>query len=340
MKTYGVAIQGAGNVSTEHIKAYINNPHTEVVAIGSRTKKGALDKVKEMELSCDVYDDYDEMLKNEKVDIVSICTPAERHSIETIKAAEADKHILVEKPIATNFEELRAMRDAVRAAKVKTVVSFVLRWNPLFDCIKALLADDALGTVFFVETDYWHGRWHHTTYPTRHRPGSPRKPLSSFLGGGCHAVDAARYFLESNITEVMACNPESGKTDPARSTMALVKFEDGATGKISATTQAFMPYVFNIELLGDKGVIRNNQLASQKFPGQTTFTTIPTILPDSGAVSHHPFQGEIDHLVECILNNVESHCNVEDAVNTHEVCFAAEMSAERNGEKIKLPMLE
>ena len=340
MKTYGVAIQGAGNVSTEHIKAYVNNPHTEVVAIGSRTEEGALDKMKEMELSCEVYDDYDEMLKNKKVDIVSICTPSERHSIETIKAAEAGKHILVEKPIATNLEELRAMRDAVRAAKVKTVVSFVLRWNPLFDCIKALLADDALGTVFFVETDYWHGQWHHTTYPTRHRPGTPRKPIGSFLGGGCHAVDAARYFLESNIIEVMAYNPESGKSDPARSTMALVKFENGATGKISATTQAFMPYVFNIELLGDKGVIRNNQLASKKLPGQTTFTTIPTILPDSGAVSHHPFQGEIDHFVECVLNDVESHCNLEEAVNTHEVCFATEMSAERDGEKIKLPLLE
>ena len=46
MKTYGVAIQGAGNVSTEHIKAYKNNPQTEVVAIGSRTKEGALDKMK------------------------------------------------------------------------------------------------------------------------------------------------------------------------------------------------------------------------------------------------------------------------------------------------------
>lgn len=136
MKIYGVAIQGAGNVSTEHIKAYVNNPHTEVVAIGSRTQEGALDKMKEMELSCDIYDDYDEMLQNEKVDIISICTPSERHSIETIKAAEAGKHILVEKPIATDLDELRAMRDAVRAAKVKTVVGFVLRWNPLFDCIK------------------------------------------------------------------------------------------------------------------------------------------------------------------------------------------------------------
>jgi predicted dehydrogenase len=75
------------------------------------------------------------------------------------------------------------------------------------------------------------------------------------------------------------------------------------------------------------------------MPGQTDFATIPTILPDSGDVTHHPFQGEIDHLVDCILNDKESFVNVEDSVKVHEICLAAEISA-REGGSVKLPLLD
>ena len=54
----GVAIQGAGNVSTEHIKAYQNNPNTQVVAIGSRTLESAERKAKQLNLDCELFDNY------------------------------------------------------------------------------------------------------------------------------------------------------------------------------------------------------------------------------------------------------------------------------------------
>ena len=97
----GVAIQGAGNVSTEHLRAYINNPHTEVVAIGSRTLEGAARKRDQMGLSandCTLYDSLADLLANPRVDALSICTPSELHAAETIQAAEAGKHVLIEKP--------------------------------------------------------------------------------------------------------------------------------------------------------------------------------------------------------------------------------------------------
>src|SRR5205807_10395478 len=83
----GVAIQGAGNVSTEHIRAYQRNPHTEVVAIGSRREEGARAKAAQMGVECAIYTDYDKLLAHPGVDIVSICTSHDRHAIETIGAA-------------------------------------------------------------------------------------------------------------------------------------------------------------------------------------------------------------------------------------------------------------
>jgi predicted dehydrogenase len=89
--------------------------------------------------------------------------------------------------------------------------------------------------------------------------------------------------------------------------------------------------------MGNRGAIRDNRLFTKRWPGQTDWATIPTILPDSGAVAHHPFVPQINHFVECVLAGAESHCNVADTVKTHEICFAAEISR-REGRPVALPL--
>ncbi len=54
---------------------------------------------------------------------------------------------------------------------------------------------------------------------------------------------------------------------------------------------------------------------------------VPTVRPDSGDVTHHPFDGEIAHFIDCILSGNESHVNLADAVQTHAVCYALDKSA-------------
>ncbi len=88
-----------------------------------------------------------------------------------------------------------------------------------------------------------------------------------------------------------------------------------------------MPYVCNIQLQGEEGTIRNNQVFSRKWRGQKGWSTFPTIPPDIGDVSHHSFIGEIDHVVDCILSGKESHVNLADAVKRHEICLTSEISA-------------
>ena len=93
-----------------------------------------------------------------------------------------------------------------------------------------------------------------------------------------------------------------------------------------------------IELFGADGAIRGNRFYSRKLPGATGFVEIPTIMPDSGDVAHHPFHGEIDHFVDCIRSGHESHVSLADAVNTHEACFAADASAAQSGALVSLPL--
>jgi predicted dehydrogenase len=338
----GVAVQGAGTVSTEHLRAYLKNPHCRVVAIGSRTKEGAASKARQLGLDpaeLGIYDRVEDLLAHPGLDALSICTPHARHAQETIAAAQAGKHVLIEKPVATSLADLRAMDAAVAAAGVKTVAGFVLRWNPLTLAAKAMLAEGLFGDPIYVQADYWHNG------EVSGYPGAKgrlwRATLDAMLSGGCHAVDLARYLMSSDVVEVTAMETTAleGLPKPPNQ-VALVRFANGKAGKVSAITEPWIPYQFNIDLLGTDGGLRDNRFFSRKLPGILDWTTFPTVLPNSGLVGHHPFQGEIDHFVQCMLDGVESHASLHDAVNTHEACFAIARSARLGGQPVRLPLTE
>jgi predicted dehydrogenase len=355
----GVLIQGAGWVSSQHIAAFKSNPRVEVVAICSRTKAGAEKRAAESGLKVPCLDDYAKALALPGVDIVSICTPQHLHAEHTIAAAKAGKHLVVEKPVAQTLSEMRAMRDAIREAGVKTVVSFVLRWNPLFQTLKRMAADDAFGEIYSVETDYrsYCGDWWGGYGEGRTR----EKGVSAMLLAGCHAVDAMRWFAAqgefeaADPVEVFAYsggkrgsttrqyNPytndwhEGEPLEYAGLEMALVRFSNGVLGKVSTNFECIQPYAFPIRIFGDKGTVRDNLVWSHKYPGQKNWIEIPAICPDSSDVAHHPFQAQMDHFVDCILAGCDSHCSFEDAIKSHEIVFAA-MRCYETGRPVTLPL--
>jgi predicted dehydrogenase len=340
MNTLGVGIVGTGWVSGEHVKAFKANPHTEVRGVVSRDQGRATVWAKEQGLTtCQAYEQLARMLEDPSIKIVSICTPHHLHAAQAIAAAKAGKHLVLEKPVALDLASLRDLQAAVRASKVKTVVSFVLRWNPLFETLKALLADGVVGQLFYAEVDYLHGvgPWY------AQYEWNIKKSIggTSLLTAGCHAVDGLRWFVGQRVVEVFSYanfshrNPLAYEYEP--NSVTLVKFEDGTVGKVASSIECVMPYSFNIKLLGDGGTIRNNQVFSKRWVGQKDWATIPTILPDSGDVTHHPFRPLVNDFVDCILSDRESHAGLDDAAETHEICYAAEMSMREN-RPVSLPL--
>lgn len=339
-KTLGAAILGTGDVTAGHITAYKRNPHTEVRAILSRDRARAEAKAREHGLAnCRTYTDLNELLLADDIDVVSICTPHHLHVEQGVACAQARKHMIVEKPIALDLPGLRRLSAAVKEYGVRTVVSFVLRWNPLFETIRAILADGMLGDLFQGEVDYLHAI--PPSLPLFPWVSTKAEGGNALLVGGCHAVDALRWFLAKEAVEVFGYanfskgNPYGYEYEP--NSVTLVKFADGTMGKVATSLEYTAPYTFPIVLMGNGGTIRDNRLFTKRWPGQTDWASIPTILPDSGAVTHHPFNAEIDHFVECILNGAESHANVADAVKTHEICLASEQS-KLEGRPVRLPL--
>lgn len=334
----GIAIHGAGNVARAHAASWLKNPRVRIVSISSRRKQSAGQLADDMGVECAVRDSYDEVLGDDRVDIVDISSPNHVHAEQAVAAAEAGKHLLVEKPMVMSMDENHALRDAVAKAGVKSIVGFVLRWNPLFEIIKTQLAAGAIGELFYAEVDYWHGigpgRGQWEWFRKKETAGS------TMLLAGCHAVDALRWFVGDEVAELSAMsNNKKGFFEYDANVVVAMKFRGGIIGKTSTLFDAEMPYTFNIDLAGTDGTIRQNRIWSKKcFPGQTDWATFPTVMPDSADVHHHPFDAQIDHFVDCIVEDRESHCNVADAFHTHELCLAIDRSINEGGRVVTLPL--
>jgi predicted dehydrogenase len=337
-KRYGVGVAGISWVSGEHIKAFEKNPHTRVVALQSASLDNAKAARERYGLrDAEVYTDYERMLADSRVDIVTICSTNEKHARQGTLAAQAGKHVLVEKPIAMNLQELRALQDAVNRAGVKSIVSFVLHWNPYFESIKSFIEGGAMGRPFYGEVDYFSGNWD-KWYAGLSWVRTKAQGGSAYLAAGCHALDGLRFFMPGEIKEVFAYSGNfTGLMEWDATICTLMRYADGRIGKVASVLEGNNKYWFNVRLHGPDGTVINEKFRTNLLPGTTTWAQFETIMPDTPEVSHHPFQGEIDELVNGIVHGTPINPDVNDAATTHEIIFAAEQSA-REGRPVSLPL--
>lgn len=320
------AVAGTGWVAGEYVKAIRAHEDCELYGIVTSDAERAGRRLAEWGTEARIWTDFAEMVKDPAVDAVVLCSTPDVRPDQAVLAAQHGKHLVLEKPLALDRQGLAKMTAALRANPVRTAVGFVLRWNPLFETIKALIDDDALGRVFMAQIDYWN----HIGPQFNQYRWSAGKELggSSMLSAGCHAVDALRLFA-GDVTEVTAysCrtwNPSDYGYDP--NAVALFKLKNGGIGKVSCSLECVTPYKFHVHLLGEKGTIMNNRLFSRKFPGQTDYAEIPTVLPESGDVAHFPFGLLVAEFAEAVLHNKRTRCDFEEARKTMEVCFAIDES--------------
>jgi UDP-N-acetyl-2-amino-2-deoxyglucuronate dehydrogenase len=338
-KTYGVAVYGIGWAAGAHVTALLSNPKVKIVALGSRNRASAQAKKDEHHLTdCRIVDGYQELLSMKEVDVIDICTPNALHAEEAVAAAQAGKHMIIEKPMGMNLAEITAVRDAVVKAGVKTQSCFESRWNPHVQSLKSMIAKDGLGKIFYTQVDYYHEIgpwWHGYTWGCNTRKGGP----SATLVASCHAVDLMRYF-GGEITEVMAYGCKGHRTDyeydPTYA--ATVRYADGGIGKTGTSFEVESPYVMNVVLHGSGGSVYNEKFYSKSFfSGQTGWQSFNTIFLDSGDVAHHPYKGMMDDFIDALDSGRECENNVHSAYRSHELCLAIDRSLD-TGKPVTLPL--
>jgi len=219
-----------------------------------------------------VYPDYGAMLDDGDIDLVVIGTPDHEHAGQAIQAMEAGKHVLSEIPAAYGMAELeRLVALEERTGRVYAMGNEV-RWFPYLEAAKQMAVDGYWGEIFHSEAGYLHNLrmegWRETEDGTGepHWRFDPKRPQTTFLGGGPHAFDTLRWLTgETNWTEVFAYGNApyvDGHPEPGN-TVAILKGASGLISKVEASYVMARPYSLYFNLFGDKGTFETSRTESE-----------------------------------------------------------------------------
>jgi predicted dehydrogenase len=332
MKKYNVGIVGYGWAAGAHIPAINANPLAQVTKVCSSRTLDARELSSRHGCPLKPYTNYQAMLAEPDLHVVSICSYHHQHKDHVIAAARADKHIIAEKPLALSLSDVREIERAVRAAGVKFCICFELRFSAQFRAIKSLLTRGLLGAIHYGEIDYYHGigPWYREFEWCTTMAGCG----SGLLEAGCHSMDALLMCLGNEVEEVFSYGTKSAHPTYAPyeyppATVTVLKFADGKVGKVASVIDCWQPYYFHTHLIGSEGSLLDNKFHSNLINGlnRQEWSELSYRPVDSGDVNDHPYQTQFDAFFAALDRGQDiAMTNLNDAVRTHEVIFAADLS--------------
>jgi predicted dehydrogenase len=344
MADLNVGIVGLGWVAGAHIETFKKVRGATVTAVCSRRAldEGALRA--QFGLPLRAWRDYDEMLRDDTIHVVDICTPHPFHAAQAIAAARAGKHLIIEKPIALTLEDAKAVREAVAAAGVSVCVCFELRFSGQATAVRAAIDQGLLGRLHYAEVDYYHGigPWYgQTVWNARRDMGG-----SSLLTAGCHALDLLLWYMGGEVARVSSVGTKTASEIFApyeydTTTVSLLQFADGRVAKVASVIDCLQPYYFHIHLVGSEGSVLDDRFSSRRLPGtlKNGWNRMAVPMIDSGDVADHPYQPQFQAFVDSVAQRAAMPLTgLDDAYATHEVAFAADLAA-REGRWVELSEL-
>jgi predicted dehydrogenase len=339
MKKYNVGIIGYSWAAGAHIDAINNTPLAQVTSVCSSRKLDEAELSAKHGVKIKCYTDLNQMLDDPNLHIVSICSYPADHAKQAIAAAGAGKHMIIEKPMALKWEDCLEIEKAVRKAGVNACVCFEARYSDQLLTIKAVIDKGLLGTIHYGEVDYYHGvgPWYH-----QYRWNVKKEAAgSSLLSAGCHSMDALFFFMGSNFEAITSYATYSNNKDFSvyeypSSSVSIIKFSNGAVGKVASILDCLQPYYFRVHLIGSEGSLLDNKFYSTRLGSlnKDKWSELATNLIDSGDVSDHPYQNQFEEFFKAIDENREMPLTgISDAIISHKAVFAADKSADENGHK-------
>jgi len=342
MNKTGFGVIGAGIVGGAlHAQVYHDQPHAELIAICDLNAERAREVAERYQVQ-QVYTDYRDLLARADIAAVSIATPDFAHREIAVAAAQAGKHILLEKPLATTVEDAEAILQAVEDAGVKLMVDFQNRVNPPFIAARAALQKGDLGDLKYI-----YARLSNTKYvPTQMLPWASQSSALWFLA--CHTLDLACWLLADSPKRVYAVS-RSGVLrqlgiDTQDFHVAIVEFERGAVVTLENCwiLPESEPNVFNfkMELLGDKGALYINTSDHRMVE---MYSGADQSLPDVLGLFRDADSGRLDgfalaaiaRFVDAVVDDAPVLATGEEAALVTRVLAAIEESA-REGQPVEL----
>ena len=342
--TVRIGLVGSQFITTIHAEALRMVPHAEVLAVMSPTEGHARDFASKHGIAHH-YNDLDAMLAMDEIDMVVVGAPNFAHCEIAVKAAEAGKHVVVEKPLCLNLAEADRMITACAKAGVKLMYAEELCFTPKYVRLKQLLDDGVLGDPVLFKQSEKHDGPHAAHFWDVDRSGG-----GVTMDMGCHAIQFFRWLNANNpvksVYAQMNTSVHASRTRGEDNAIIILEFENGvvALAEESWTKRGGMDD--RAEIHGSEGVAYADLLHGNAIPTYTTKgvgyavekagSTIGWSFVMYEEIWNYGFPQEFQHFVDCVRYDRQPVVTGADGKAVLEILFAAYESA-GSGRKIVLP---
>ena len=318
MKKVRVGIVGSKFAADFHCDSYSRNDNVELVAVA------AIDNLPEISAKWGIphtYDDYNEMLDRDDIDLVSVCVPNFLHHDVTLAAAAKGKHVMCEKPLATSVEDAVEMIAACSDAGVKLFYGEDWCFAPSLMRVAEIVADGGIGEVLYVKAKETHNGTH-----------SPFAKNAETCGGGClvhlaiHPIGWILDFLgnagSNKVVEVFGkvngggadnyVHKDNGGEDWG---VGVMKFAGGQHAFVEGNYITVGGMDDYVEIYGTEGVIKvdmtfGSNVSVYSRPGyaysiEKSDNTLGWTKPAVDEFYNLGYVRELEHVVDCVLNDKE-----------------------------------
>ena len=343
--TVGIGIVGAGMIGHFLAGACRNNPYVKVVAIADPNTGAAEALSARKGLEAKIFVRHQELLAMDDVDAVLVCTPNDLHASICIAALEDGKHVLCEKPMATDWNSAQAMVWAADQASTVAMVGYTKRFFPAISKLEALMHRKHLGQIYHVRAHYFQQWLSDPKTPCSWRLQENQTRTGVLDDLGSHLIDLTQFLLKSKITNVsgrMKTFIPKRKSPEGRKSMTLddacaftTDFENGAMGVFEVSRNSTgNTEAWGIEINAEKLSFRYRNTDKQiemshRRPHGSPARWDKAWIGKSNSRPGEEYQAEVDYFVKCICFNHQASPNFSTALKTEHVIEAIITSCEK-----------
>ncbi|MCE5217562.1 Gfo/Idh/MocA family oxidoreductase [bacterium] len=306
----GVAVIGLGMMGERHARIWSELPQTKLVAVYDLVPERSREVA--ARLGAEAAESLEAVLARPDVQIVSVCTDDQSHVEPCVKAAQAGKHVLVEKPLATSIEDCDKILGAFGESGTKLMVGHVVRFDPRYATAKQAIADGEVGDIIQA-----FGRRNNIVASGRRI--APRTSVAYFLG--VHDIDILRWFVGSEIVRVYAesCSKVLADVGSEDTIFTVMKFANDAVGCLE-TCWVVPEGVANtldarMEVVGTAGRVavrvgdESCDISSQQRTRRPDIAYGMLMLDQQ----YGALRTQLEHFADCVINDKEPLVSCEDA---------------------------
>ena len=340
-KILKVGIIGCGSITKQrHAVEYGKNPNVEIVGFQDFKRERAEELVKIY--GGKVYDSADDLIADENIDAVSICSANKFHASLTIAALGAGKDVLCEKPMAVTMEDCEAMYRAAKSSGKRLMIGQNQRLAPAHMKAKQLLDSGQMGRVITFSTTFGHRGPESWSVDQSSNTWFFKKDAASFGSTadlGIHKIDLMRYLIGCDVKSVISTMATLDKKfedgtpiEVDDNSFQIMTFENGTTGTVTTSWTHYGEECNATVLYCENGIIKlySDPVYSveiQNADGTKVLYQIDRMQTNEDV--EQTSSGVIDTFVDGVLNDKKTVLDVDEVIGSMRAVFAGVESSEK-----------